>query len=51
MHHLTNEEIKNEIEHSNKRFLKELNEVPKLFAYPFGEANQRVFEDHKRLWI
>jgi len=42
MHKLTTEEIKNEIEHSNKRFLNELNEVPKLFAYPFGEANENV---------
>ena len=47
MHNLTTLEIKNEIEYSNKRFLKEIGEVPKLFAYPFGEANQNVVETVK----
>ena len=27
----------------NKRFLKEIGELPKLFAYPFGEASEEVF--------
>ena len=44
LHNLNSEKIKNEIEYANKRFLKELGEVPKLFAYPFGEANQKVIE-------
>ena len=35
-------QIKNEIELSNKIFLKELNEIPTLFAYPYGEANEEI---------
>ena len=45
--HLTEmsiEEIKEEIEISNKIFLKELNEIPALFAYPYGEADSRIIE-------
>ena len=44
LQNLSPEEIKNEIELSNKVYLKELNEIPKLFAYPFGEANDKVFQ-------
>jgi len=34
--------IKEEIEHSNKRFLEEINEIPKLFSYPFGETSNAI---------
>jgi len=40
---MTLEEIKKEIELSNKIFLKEINEIPTLFAYPYGEANEKMF--------
>ena len=43
LHELDANEIKKEIEYSNKRFLKEIGELPKLFAYPFGEASEEVF--------
>tara|TARA_B100000886_G_C20394984_1_gene479933 strand:+ start:529 stop:1560 length:1032 start_codon:yes stop_codon:yes gene_type:complete len=36
------EEIKAEIELSNKIFLKELGEVPTLFAFPYGETNEEI---------
>ncbi len=36
------DEIKNEIEVSNKIFLKELGEIPTLFAYPYGETNNEI---------
>ncbi len=39
---LTIEEIKNEIETSNKIFLKELGEIPTLFAYPYGETSSEI---------
>ena len=39
---LSIEEIKEEIELSNKIFLKELGEIPTLFAYPYGEADERI---------
>ena len=51
--HLTTlsiEQVRSEIEQSNKIFLKELNEIPTLFAYPFGETNNeimRLLEDYK----
>ena len=35
-------EIKDEIEYSNKRFLNEINEIPQLFAYPYGETSMQV---------
>jgi len=35
----TSENLKNEIEKSNKIFLKEIGEIPDLFAYPYGEAD------------
>ena len=38
------DELINEIEISNKIFLKELGEIPNLFAYPYGEANKEMFE-------
>ena len=44
LHKLEINEIKNEIEYSNKRYLKELGEIPKLFAYPYGEANTEVIQ-------
>ena len=34
------EEVRNEIETSNKIFLKELGEIPTLFAFPYGETNR-----------
>ena len=44
LHELTLEKIKSEIEYSNKRYLSEINEIPKLFAYPFGEASKEVID-------
>ena len=44
--HLVNfslEELRVEIEQSNKIFLKELGEIPTLFAYPYGEADEKIF--------
>ena len=41
---LSIEEIKNEIEISNKIFLKELGLIPSLFAYPYGEADEKIFK-------
>jgi len=35
-------EIIQEIEISNKIFLKEIGEVPTLFAYPYGEADEKI---------
>ena len=43
--HLANftvEDFKNEIERSNKIFLKELGEIPNLFAYPYGETDEKL---------
>ena len=37
-------EIKKEIEKSNKIFLKEINEIPTLFAYPYGESSTDIIE-------
>ena len=39
---LSTEEIKKELEISNKIFLMELGEIPNLFAYPYGEADSRI---------
>ena len=36
------EDVKKEIELSNKIFLKELGEVPTLFAFPYGETNTDI---------
>tara|TARA_B100001123_G_C15242083_1_gene999493 strand:+ start:656 stop:1672 length:1017 start_codon:yes stop_codon:yes gene_type:complete len=41
---LSLEEIKKEIETSNKIFLKELGEIPNLFAYPYGESDERIID-------
>ena len=41
---LTIEQVKKEIETSNKIFLRELGEIPSLFAYPYGEANQEIID-------
>ena len=38
------EEVKNEIELSNKIFLRELGEIPSLFAFPYGEASEEIIE-------
>ena len=38
------EEVRNEIELSNKIFLRELGEIPTLFAFPYGEANSEIIE-------
>ena len=40
----TLKELKNEIEKSNKIFLKELGKIPSIFAYPYGEANKNFFD-------
>jgi len=38
---LSEEQVRRELEHSNRRFSEELGFVPRLFAYPFGEFGQR----------
>ena len=38
------EELKKEIEISNRLFLKELGEIPTLFAYPYVEVDEIMFE-------
>ena len=38
------DEVKQEIETSNKIFLKELGEIPKIFAYPYGETNLEIID-------
>ena len=46
-HHMPDlniEEIRKEIETSNKIFLRELGEIPRLFAYPYGETNSKIIE-------
>ena len=40
----TLKEIQDDIEKSNKIFLKEIKEIPTLFAYPYGEANEAMTE-------
>ncbi len=37
-------EVKREIELSNKIFLKEIGEIPSLFAFPYGETNNEIIE-------
>ena len=39
---MSTDEVKKEIEISNKIFLDELGEIPTLFAYPYGEASVKV---------
>ena len=44
--HLSNasiDELKNEIEKSNRIFLRELGRIPDIFAYPYGEADEKMF--------
>ena len=41
---MSDKEIINEIEKSNRIFLKELKEIPLIFAYPYGEADEKVFK-------
>ena len=36
-------ELEDEIEYSNRIFIKEIGETPTLFAYPYGEANLELF--------
>ena len=36
------DDLKNEIELSNKIFLRELGEIPSLFAFPYGETNDEI---------
>ena len=38
------EEVRNEIETSNKIFLNELGEIPTLFAFPYGETTDEIIE-------
>ena len=38
------EDARKEIELSNKIFLKELGEIPSLFAFPYGEANNELID-------
>tara|TARA_Y100000590_G_scaffold125299_1_gene143329 strand:- start:166 stop:720 length:555 start_codon:yes stop_codon:yes gene_type:complete len=42
MSDLTIEEVRNEIEISNNIFLRELGEIPSLFAFPYGETNEEI---------
>jgi len=42
MSDLSIDEVRNEIEISNNIFLKELGNIPSLFAFPYGEANERI---------
>ena len=35
--------IKEDIEKSNKIFLREIGEIPTLFAYPYGETDEKLF--------
>jgi len=44
LHRLSTKQILNEIEYSNKRFIKELGFKPKLFAYPYGEYDNKTIE-------
>ncbi len=45
--HLANytlEELRIEIEKSNKVFLEEIGVIPNLYAYPYGEADEQIFD-------
>ena len=44
LHRLTSKEILNEIQYSNKRFIKELGFKPTLLAYPYGEYDNKTIE-------
>jgi len=39
---LSIDEVRNEIEISNNIFLKELGNIPPLFAFPYGETNEEI---------
>ena len=41
---LSIDEVKKEIEISNKIFLRELGEIPSLFAYPYGETSNEIID-------
>ena len=44
MANLNVNELNDIIEKSNRVFLKEIGEIPSLFAYPYGEANEKIIE-------
>ena len=44
MANYTFEELQKEIKKSNKIFLKEIGEIPNLYAYPYGEADENFFD-------
>lgn len=44
LHRLSSKQILSEIEYSNKRFIKELGFKPKLFAYPYGEYDNKTIK-------
>ena len=44
LHRLSSKQILNEIEYSNRRFIKELGFKPTLFAYPYGEYDNKTIE-------
>ena len=44
MPNITLEEIIKEIEISNKIFLKEIKQIPSIFAYPYGETNEGIMK-------
>ncbi len=44
MSDLNIDELNNAIETSNKVFLKEIGEIPDLFAYPYGETDKKMIE-------
>ena len=44
LHRLNSKQILNEIKHSNKRFIEELGFKPKLFAYPYGEYDNKTID-------
>ena len=47
---MTTNEVKEDIEIANRIFLKELNKIPTLFAYPYGEVNEKhmdLLKDYK----
>ena len=41
---VSNEEFILDIETANKIFLRELGAIPSLFAYPYGEADEKIIE-------
>ena len=47
MPEMSAEKIKKEIEKSNEIFLKEIGEIPNIFAYPYGEANTELINTIK----